>query len=164
MYRTREYAGVTIEIFAGDVVEALEGYGLLAEEDEATAKDRLIRILDFEPLRIQAKAVLLRLEHERRFCSSRIMTDARPVFGDDPEAPPVGMLITHTLKITFHSDEGAEHKEVYVTLRSKDLDELREAVTRAESKEKSLREALIPTKIPLFDSMGRTIAEERQGE
>ena len=98
-----------------DVCEALRELQELDARKEATLRDRLTRLLDIEALNIAAKATLLHLEHEHRFCTARILTDARPVYGDDVETPPSTMVIGHTLKISYH--EADDVRDIYIALR-----------------------------------------------
>jgi hypothetical protein len=153
MYRFKIYADVRVEEFVSDVCEALREVKELDARNERTLRDRLTRLLDIEALNIAAKAALLHLEHEHRFCTARIVTDARPVYGTDVEASPSAMVIGHTLKISYH--EGDDVKDIYIALRSSNLGELRKLIDRAEKKEKSLRAALQPTQIRLIDRSAR---------
>jgi hypothetical protein len=112
-------------------------------------KARLKRLLDFDALNVASKAMNLRHEHERVFCTGRILTDARPVYGSDPKAPPKAAVITHTLKIAYH--EGSDEvKEIYVVMGASDIKELRALLDRAESKSTSLRALFDSTNVPVF--------------
>jgi hypothetical protein len=141
MYQFKAYAEVSSDQFVSDVVEALRDLREIAPANEAVVRARLGRLLNIQWMDVRAKATLLFLENERTFCEARILTDARPVFGTDVSAPPLGMAIQHMLKIGFHEDTG-DSKEIYFALRPQDLDELRRVIERAETKEKSLRSTL----------------------
>ena len=55
-----------------------------------------------------AKAWDIFTKHQRTYCSSRILTDVRPIFtGENPEVS--GSVIVHTLALTHH--ENGEHQE-----------------------------------------------------
>jgi hypothetical protein len=75
----------------------------------------------------------------------------RPVFGSDPAVRPVGAVLTHTLKIRYHEGDLRDHREFYVVLDSNDLDELRDIIQRAQTKDKSLRELLKSAQLPTLD-------------
>jgi hypothetical protein len=149
MYRVREYVEVQLVDFVSDICEALLECEILKEGDELKMVTRLTNLLKIESLATEAKATLLRFEHERRLCTARILTDARPVFGADVTALPVAVIIGHMLKISYH-EGGEDLKDIYVALRSRDLVELREQIDRAEKKEKSLRAALEAAKLKIM--------------
>lgn len=151
MYTIRVYSEVSVEKFVSDICDAMREYNLLNSRDEPTLKERLTRLLDIEPLNVWAKAVLLRLEHEHRFCTARILTDARPVYGTDVSASPVAIVINHTLKITYHEGEAGDTRDIYIALRPRDLEEMRDLIQRAADKEKSLVTALGPTNITVIN-------------
>jgi hypothetical protein len=83
-----------------------------------------------------AKAVSLILEQERIFCGARIFSDVRPVFAESPDSISAA-LVLHSLNISFHQDD--EHKEIFVTLTTSELQTLKKAVERAEKKYESLK-------------------------
>ena len=150
MYRVRAYAEVPLEEFATDVCEALVEHSDLKLEEVPQFRERLTRVLDIETLNIAAKASILLDEHEHLFCSVRIITDARPVYGKSVSEPPEAMVITHILKIDYHGAGGRLH-EMYIGLGSNDIKELRNALDRAEEKAKSLQAAFEASKIKFID-------------
>lgn len=141
MYRVRAYAEVPLEEFASDVCDSLLEYKELTSDQVPRFRERLIRVLGSNALNIAAKAVVLSGEHERSFCSARIVTDARPIYGKSVSEPPDAMIITHILKIDYHG-AGGSLDELYVGLGSNDIKELRDVLDRAEEKAKSLQAAL----------------------
>jgi hypothetical protein len=104
------------------------------------AVQTLSKLLGISRMAEKTKALDLLSEFDRNFHSARILTDIRPVFGDDPAKPPQEAYITHTLKITYH--ENRDTKNSFYALDSDDLRELGEAIERAEVKERSLRKFL----------------------
>lgn len=115
--------------------EGLEGYETPPSGTECT-KNRLGKLLGVEPLGIAIKSQELSVDHERRFCSARILTDIRPVFGASPSERPVHAIVTHMLKIDYH--EGDALKEIFVALGKEDIEDLRRTLDRAEMKAESL--------------------------
>jgi hypothetical protein len=101
---------------------------------------RLTQFMSITTLAQAAKGDILMYEHERTVYALRILTDARPIFGDSAEAPPEAIEIMHMLKIAFH--RGSQHEEEFFALDELDLAELRRVVERAELKARSLRAAL----------------------
>jgi len=150
MSAVRASADVSVDQFVVDICESLREQKQLPLDKEARLRDRLTRALGIEILNVKAKAIALSNEHEHLFCTARIFTDVRPVYGDDVMAPPAAMTITHTLKIDYHAAGGRTH-EIYLGLGSGDIAEIREVLDRAEEKARSIRAALEPTKIPVID-------------
>lgn len=150
MYQTRVSAEVAVSEFVDDVGEALR------EEDEEFRpspqfRDRLSKILSIEALHTEAKAFILYGEHANVFCSTRILTDIRAVFGANVSDPPEAYIVTHTLKIDYHGSRG-RLEEFFVGLASEDLVELKIAIDRAELKAQSLRKLLEKTNVRFIDS------------
>lgn len=151
MYAIRTVGEVDTQTFISDICNALREQDALQPNDEHRLRERLERLLNIERLQIGAKASILRTEHERLFCSARILTDARPVYGEDVTKAPVGMVITHELKLTYHEGPKGALQDLYIGLNSKEIGELQEQLRRAEDKAKSLREALRPSQIRFID-------------
>jgi hypothetical protein len=149
MYTIRAFSEVSTDGFISDVCAALREYNELTPIDEPVFRERLGRLLDIEALSIAAKAASLQSEYEHLFCSARVLTDARPVYGKDPQAPPAAMIITHALKISYHEATG-RLKEFYVGLGSSDITEFQEVLKRAEDKAISLR-AVFDAKVKFID-------------
>ena len=99
---------------------------------------RFQQLLQSRGLQSAAKAISLRTDFPNTFCDSKILTDLRPVFGDDAQRPPSAAIITHTLKIDYHGTN-RKHQEFYVTLDADDLNTLASAIQRARQKASSLR-------------------------
>jgi hypothetical protein len=150
MYRVRTYAEVSIGEFISDVCEVLLEHKELAPDQVPPFRERLGRVLDIEALNVAAKAVTLLGEHEHLFCSVRIITDARPIYGQSVIEPPVAMAITHIMKIDYHGAGGHLH-EIYIGLGSRDIDELIVALNRAKDKAGSLQTALAASMIKFID-------------
>ena len=134
-----------------DVVkDALENEPEKFEEFE----EFLVKALDAqETLGIGAKAYRLMFQHERMFIESEIFSDLRTVFSQKhPEALPVAAVITHSLKIHVHLQNGSE--DLYVAMDHVDLEQLQRTVERALKKHKSLTEMVGRLKIPVVDFGG----------
>jgi hypothetical protein len=95
-----------------------------------------------------SKAVDVGSEHQHLFHLSRIMTDLRPVFLD-PEAPPVGLVLTHKLRVDFY--EQGDLKTIELALTEEDLRSLTDTAERAGRKAASLKAALGKADLTLFD-------------
>jgi hypothetical protein len=139
MYRIRAIHDVPLDEFVSDICESLLEHGELTTADEPKFRERLTKVLDIEALKVASKAVALQNENERNFCTARILTDARPIFGNNVSAPPEAAVITHTMKLSYHEGAGGRIHDIYVVLGSHDLADLREVLDRAEEKAKSLR-------------------------
>jgi len=112
--------------------------------------DRLAELLKAGPLEPLAKASINMADHDCIFLESRVLTDIRAVFGEDPDASPLGATITHMLTVAYLRNRRRE--SFYLALNSKDLDKLAETIKRAKSKEKSLEKLLGKAGTPLLDS------------
>jgi hypothetical protein len=153
LYRVQASWNVEIPELADIVREAAEGdeeLGLSGEEREVFEK-RLSLLLEIDSLHATSKALDVLLEYEHTLHDVRIMTDVRPVFGQNVEKPPTGAMIVHTLKISYH-DESEEVKEFYVTLNTGDTGALSAELERANQKAESLRRMLEPTRVPYIDT------------
>ena len=151
LHRVRAYSEVSLEEFASDVCESLFEHNDLTPATESAFRERLLRILSIGALAVAGKAVALHLEYDHVFCRARVLTDARPIFGEDVSAPPPAMMITHTLKLDFHTGPTGRIEEFYITLGSGDLQVLQYALQRAEIKAKSLGTAIKNTNVRLVD-------------
>lgn len=146
LYLVRAQAEVPLESFIKDLVPALPE--LPQQGDRTGFKRRLKTLLSIEALSTIAKAVNLSAEYAETYCSARVLTDLRPVWRQSrPEAPPVGAVVTHTLKIEYHHGTVADHRELYVGLDSDDVSELIKVLQRAQKKEKSLKDLMANSKI-----------------
>jgi len=154
LYRVRAVADVSIEQFLLDVCEFLQSPDSekfhLPEADVGPFTERLKKFLSVEPLNRAAKATTLRYEHERTLCAVRILTDVRPVFEDAKINRPDTAVIFHMLKLAYH--ESNEVREMFISLDENDLEELKEAIRRAELKYKSLKDLLTTAAIKVIES------------
>lgn len=99
---------------------------------------------------ITSKAMDILGHYPNTYCSSRILTDIRPVFGQDTnELPPAAMVI-HTLRMSFH-EESSSTKDFYISLDSQDLKELSRLIERAVKKEATLKSLIGNTEIEYLD-------------
>jgi len=151
LYYIRELSGVDHSQFLEDLMDSIRDSSdlRLTPKDLAKLQSALERILSIDTLKMIAKAARLQRDGERLYCSSKILSDMRPVFGEDPTIRPIGSVLTHTLKVTYH--EGRDHREFHVVLDSDDLEALGEVVQRAQAKDKTLRELLKSMKLPSLD-------------
>jgi hypothetical protein len=118
----------------------------LEDEQLEQLKKNLSRLLNDENLIVASKAVYLRRDYEHRYCRARILTDVRPVFGEDRTIAPVVALIVHDLQVVYH--EGSSTKEIHISLGNEDLSSLKLQIERAQEKAQSLKTLLIGIKVP----------------
>jgi len=107
------------------------------------------RLLQSKALGISAKALQLLFESRRHIVGSRVLTDIRPIFGDNATEAPIAAIVTHTLRLQFH--EADRNSELFFSLDRQDVATLVEALRRAIEKEDSLNE--------YFDNKGLQIIE-----
>jgi hypothetical protein len=137
---------VDLETFVHDVVGAMSemvGVDQVIKPDESLVlEDRFQKLLDSPALKSASKSGVLRSDFPNTFCDAKILTDVRPIFGDDPRRPPPAAIITHTLKIEYHHSGNRKHGEFYVGLDGDDLETIARAIQRARDKSLSLRDLL----------------------
>ena len=106
--------------------------------------ERLQRLLGVDQaLSISAKALDVLFQNEHTLCTQRVITDLRPVFSAQPGDGVDAAVIVHTLKLTYHQDDGQTLKDIYVAMDGQDLKRLRETLERAEAKAASLRQLMV---------------------
>jgi|SRR5919112_1351770 hypothetical protein len=156
LYRTFASSNVDLKTFVNDLAQSLrEGWPDRAEwlsSDDAIRrfKERITQLLSVDSLRLIAKAHEVLLQHENTFLEARILSDIRPVFGEDVQAPPEAMVLIHMLNIE-HYDANNERREFVVALDVEDIRLMVETLKRAEAKTKSLKSLIDSTKIPYID-------------
>lgn len=141
------------EELAEQVIQALlEGSAdaqSLLRSKQQTFRQRLVRLLKIETILVSAKASRILQSQENLFCSARILTDIRPVFGSDPSVPPNSAVMVHMLNLSFHHE--GELKELYIAMDSLDIEQLREVLDRAELKTQSLKTLIKRAGVSLLD-------------
>lgn len=159
MYGIRAYHDVSLEQFIDDVCESLREHKELDAKTEPEFRERLSRLLNIDALVVAAKATVLRQENERNYCRIRIVTDARPVYADGPSEPPAAMVITHTMKLSYHEGAGGHLSDIYISFATEEIDEIRDALNRAEAKAKSLRDTFTVAQVKFLDTSNSEGAE-----
>jgi hypothetical protein len=151
MYAVRAYHDVPLDQFVSDISEAMKINKELDATTESSFRQRVTKLLDLAPLRVSAKAAMLHAEHEHSFCTTRILTDIRPIYDDGAKGPPSGAIITHTLKLSFHEGDSGDLREIYVAMGSDDISELRTVLDRALDKAIGLRKVLEAAQVRYID-------------
>lgn len=136
-----------------EVVNALKG----GTKDEkklpgnaiAAFERNLGRLLTLSKVALKAKALSVATDSPRLFSSAKILSDMRPIFGEQVDAP-LGMVILHNLKIDY--GKGGMPKEFFVSLDSADLKALQDCVTRALDKEIALRKFAEHSNLRVFET------------
>jgi len=116
-----------------------------APEQREQFKKNLRHLLADHRLVIASKAAYLKRDYEHRYCRARILTDIRPVYGEDRTVAPSAALIIHILQLVYH--EGRSTKEIHIALGDDDMSALKIQLARAEDKTKSLRALLNSVKL-----------------
>jgi hypothetical protein len=149
IYHFREFSGFGLSRFLNDLIEgiATSSYPELDNKniDYDILRARFEKLLNINSIRIVSKAARLQTDGERLYCSSKILSDIRPVFNEDPSIRPIGAVITHTLKIVYHS--GKDLEEFHVVLDSYELETLKDVIVRACIKDETLRTLMEETNL-----------------
>lgn len=112
--------------------------GIFEEPGKLKLIERLSILLRTERLYYAAKANDLMFEYPNVFINAKVITDIRPIFNIKIEEAPIAGLVIHNLHIHYRGDRETEHKDIYIALDSDDLKSIKDAIIRAEKKEKSL--------------------------
>lgn len=138
LYQLRASAEVDLDRFITDLVGAIqETPELQIDVPTSEFTQRLSTLLAVDQLGNHARAYALQREYEHIFHEARVLTDVRPIFGTDPKQPPVGVIVTHTMKIVYH-EAGGEHTEIFLSLDENDIINLRKVLDRATDKAQAL--------------------------
>ena len=144
LYMARSMQDMSPDDFLEQVCDAMEAIPdealRLPHSERESFKEKIRILLSSDAFAIVAKAYDLATE-ERTFCSSRILTDLRPVFGARVEDGPQAMVVLHTLRLTYH-EAHKKHEEFFVILDADDLKQLRNQIDRAERKAETLRSSV----------------------
>lgn len=142
LYILRARTDLSVSDFAEDVLQAMDETGVdelqISGQEREEFKDRMVQLLSVESIDIGIKANDLLVEHEHTVHSTRVLTDLRPIFSQNPEDGPKAAVIVHMLKISYHN-ESDEVEEFYVGLDTGDINRLIDTLRRAESKADNLR-------------------------
>jgi hypothetical protein len=148
------YTGVSVKglssaEFVDDVIDSFnEGKEKrISSKEKKSFSDRLARFLSFEnSLGITSKAWEVMTEHGLVYCDSRILTDIRPVFENDPNKKPNHCVLVHTLRLSCHENRNT-HRELFIAMDETDLYELAGVVDRAIRKGETLHQCLVDAKM-----------------
>jgi hypothetical protein len=136
---------------AAEAIEAIQSDGKLGTPADGWSafQSRLVRFLsDDNVLALSARAFSVSTESKGHMHAARVLTDARPVFGENPKEGPKAFVILHTLQIE-HSEDG-KNREWFISLDGDDLETLRGVADRALEKEVSLRVAVEKLGVPVL--------------
>lgn len=155
VYRVRTTLEAPLSEIVDAVLAAMDATGRPKLHLEGARRERfakeLSEILSLEEtLGVSVRGFELLHEHERTYCSGRIVTDARPVFRSDVSKDPAVMVIGHTLRIDFHKGRpsgGHDVTSFYVAVDSDDLRELRRMIDRALEKDTTMRRVVAKANI-----------------
>ena len=151
LYPAKENNDKTSSQIASDIKETAEDEkpDVFPPEKAAILKSRMEKLLSVDrAIAVTAKAFDVVTEHQRIFCGSRIFSDIRPVFSASADSVSAAVIL-HTLNISYH--DGGNHKEFYVVLENTELEDLKEAIERAEKKAKTLQSIIQKTGITYLE-------------
>lgn len=150
----RTAAEVPTDVFVADICEAVNESGSPLLEEASSRCDSFKRnfaqLLECKTLEIASKAGMLLREHAQTYCSARILSDIRPIFGESVEAVPIAATVVHTLKVAYH--QGDELKDFFLAMSTKDVRKLRELLDRADAKAESLKTFTVASNTPFVDA------------
>lgn len=121
----------------------------LEQDERRILADRLLSIFSRPGFVLIALASSLRAEDEFSYCTSRIVSDLRPVFTPSDDTEPIAALIQHSLKFEVHID--GRIQSVLIAVDARGLDELANNIKRAARKAEFLRRIAHESDLPVID-------------
>jgi|SRR6516225_769391 len=143
---SRAGSRISIAAFVDRLIEGISPSPDLNDTELQTLRQRATDILSIETLDLIARAHNVLIEHLGTFTAARIVSDVRPVFGDDVSIGPLGAVFVHMLSIAHRS--AGRRENFVVALDESDVDQLIEVLQRAKSKATTMRSALANSSIP----------------
>jgi len=146
---------LTSEEFMEGVTAFLESQSesIWSSDHRQAWRDRYDIILDIlssnNAVSLGAKAIELFFEHQLVLCSTRIITDLRPIFNDEA-TELIGFFSYHTL--VARCVEGSQLREFHVALDKNDLTILKEQLERASKKASLLEKDLTDNNFKIIDT------------
>jgi hypothetical protein len=145
--------GTTRNLTADHVANVLtENVGSAVEKDGGSKEvlsRRLVALLTARDLVAVGKAADIITEYDQVLNLARIISDIRPVFGNNASDDPMGAVIVHTLKIDYFHDNRVN--TISFALDADDLADLKRVVDRAQEKQRTLSRTLHRAGLPEFD-------------
>ena len=144
--------GQDTDLTPEDAAREVASYELLEidEPERSILTDRLTVLFHNPVLDLLAHAASIRAEDEYSYCTSRILSDLRPMFSRDEDVIPIAALIRHSLKFDVHVNGRIE--SVTIAVNDRALDEIASGVKRALRKAESLREMAHKAGVKIVDS------------
>ena len=127
----------------------------LTEDAEIQAfRERVPQLLNVPAVALTEKAFNLTSSSPRAIDSSKVLTDVRPLFsGGRSDLKAQAVVIMHTLRMVLRDGD-----DQYVSMTSKELQELQATLSRAAQKEEQIRSQIVPTGLIFVDD--DPVAEE----
>jgi hypothetical protein len=157
MYLTIQSRSDAKERFVEAIVRAARVNERLrnASIDWDDARELLLDLLACtDSLGVTAKAIGVTADHEKTYAKARILTDMRPIFGDEVGDKPAAAVIVHTLRIAYRSLYEKGDSAFYVAMDLSDLRNLQEQISRALAKETALAQTLAASNLKLLSPQG----------
>lgn len=137
---------VSVEQFVARLIDGISPSAQLDHAQLPALRSRVAEILNIKSLDLVARAQNVLIEHSQIFSTARIVSDLRPVFGDQISFDPLGVVIVHMLNISYRN---AGRRETFaVALDEKDIDDLMDVLQRAKDKGVTLKRIVESTSIP----------------
>ncbi|GAA3809359.1 hypothetical protein ACFS5L_29860 [Streptomyces phyllanthi] len=125
----------------------------LPDEQKPQLIKRLGSYLETPAIQEVARAADLAGERENFFHTVRVLTDVRPVFGDDPSEKPRAVVVNQTLKLQYFNDR-SETRNIFIALNEEDLEDLRDAAIRALSEARNVKSLMDSSGLQIIQTEG----------
>ncbi len=141
-------------------LESADSEVTLHEDNLGELEKRLMMFLELHAsLGVTAKARMLVGLHEPVFLDAQVVSDIRPVFGENPEEPPLAAIVLHRLRISYR--DGEQEKDFSVVLETQEIADVRTTLNRADLKAKSLLALLKSAGLPIVEEDARNESNAR---
>ncbi len=140
LYISQQGSSIPLSSIINEIAESLreqnEDESERSEEFIGRFKERLNDLLGIDRAKLIVKSNDILRENARTYGTARILSDIRPVFGENIDQPPQSAVIVHMLKISYFKDQ--EQREFVVALDTKDIQQLIDTLERAKKKTETL--------------------------
>lgn len=153
LYELRSSLNISTEEFVDEIVDVINSVNdeslKLSDENVEEFKKRLNSLLNINSLSIRTKAANLIVDHQIIFRDAKLISDIRPIFGNDVEEKPIATVLVHTLKIEYI--ENNELKDFHIALDDKDVAKLITLLKRTQIKTESIKEFIKKTDLVNYE-------------
>ncbi len=141
-----------------DIVDQAAARGRLEPATVERLKGRVRGLNSIQSLAVSSRAYFLAFANPHSLIRSRVVTDIRTVFESAKSTEIMGALVLHSLQMECAAG-GGDVEDIYVTLDSRDVNNLIEQLQRAQAKGEVIAATLRRVDVEVLPA---TVSEETQ--